>query len=259
MGTSKGNIGRKMYSIIEYREKISRSLTLKRKTVYKKCKVCDTLFRVERIIDKNDKERISKKERKCCSIKCAATKKHTDYTKNKLSKIFNKQIKKKCSNCKKIFFSTKSSNRKYCSRKCYNIKQRKISDIYAEYRKQCYFKFDLKKYPDEFNFSLLIKYGWYHSVKNPKGVSRDHKISIKYGFDNKISPTIISHPANCELIKHIDNKLKGTHNSIKLNVLLKKIDNWNNKYGLIAPMVEQSLCTGKVVSSNLTKSTTYVF
>ena len=84
---------------------------------------------------------------------------------------------------------------------------------------------------------LIREFGWYKAKNNgdnPFGVSRDHMVSIKYGFDNEIDPKIISHPANCELILQRDNSRKNSKNSLTLEELIIRIDNWNSKYGHVA-------------------------
>lgn len=75
--------------------------------------------------------------------------------------------------------------------------------------------------------------GWYKAKNkgnNLNGVSRDHIISVKYGFENNIDPKIISHPANCQLLRHNDNVSKGKNNHITLQELLLKIEEWDKKY-----------------------------
>ncbi len=57
-------------------------------------------------------------------------------------------------------------------------------------------------------------------------------ISVKYGFDNNISPEIIAHPANCQLVIHNDNQKKRSKCSIKIGDLLSRIDEWNKKYNM---------------------------
>lgn len=46
------------------------------------------------------------------------------------------------------------------------------------------------------------------------------------GFINKIDPEIISHPANCMLLRHNDNVSKGKKCGITLDELIDKIKNW---------------------------------
>lgn len=98
----------------------------------------------------------------------------------------------------------------------------------------CRFNFNLSDFKEEFDFSLIKKYGWYKPKNrgdNLGGVSRDHMISIVEGFEKKISPKIISHPANCKLMVHNDNIRKYKNSSITIDELLERIDKWNKKYG----------------------------
>ena len=61
-------------------------------------------------------------------------------------------------------------------------------------------------------------------------------ISIKYGFENKIDPMIISHPANCNLILQKENSRKNKKISLSLPELLIKINQWEEKYGQVGEM-----------------------
>lgn len=142
---------------------------------------------------------------------------------------------KPCLNCELIF----KANRKFCSHDCassYRRKQRSknIKVSYNAYRRLCSFIFQLKKYPLEFDFSLIEKYGWYHAStsKHPNldGVSRDHMYSVKEGFKNRIDPYYISHPANCRLVTQRNNSSKCTKCCITIESLKEKISEWNIKY-----------------------------
>jgi len=99
--------------------------------------------------------------------------------------------------------------------------------LYRVYKESCAFRFNVFDYPEFFDLSLIEKYGFYSAknTKNPNlnGISRDHKISINYGFKNNIDPEIISHPLNCELMKHTDNQKKRTKCSINVKDLIDKI------------------------------------
>ena len=132
-----------------------------------------------------------------------------------------------CKNC-----NNQLKNRKvFCSRECVKIFKQKYLTSKQKYKHNCSFKFSLNDYPNYFDFSLIEKYGWYSATNrgnNLNGVSRDHMISIEYGFKNNIPPEIISHPANCQLLQHRKNKLKGTKCDITLEELLEKINDWNN-------------------------------
>lgn len=56
-------------------------------------------------------------------------------------------------------------------------------------------------------------------------------IQFRYNqFQTYHLPSIISHPANCQLIQQTKNSSKGTKNSISIEELIKDIENWNNKY-----------------------------
>lgn len=73
--------------------------------------------------------------------------------------------------------------------------------IFENYWKQCQWiarMFDI--IPND-NMHL----GVYCSFSNSKGAVRDHKFSIKTGFDLKVFPEILRHPANCAIITHSDN------------------------------------------------------
>jgi hypothetical protein len=72
---------------------------------------------------------------------------------------------------------------------------------------------------------------------------RDHKYSRYSGFINKISPIILRHPANCQLIFHNENvsKAKKGHryedgNSISLEQLFNDIINYSKDWK------EQNIC-----------------
>ena len=103
----------------------------------------------------------------------------------------------------------------------------------ADYRTDCCFKFSVYDYPKEFDLSLIGKNGWYKAKNrgdNLGGVSRDHMISVKFGWKNGIDAKIISHPANCKLMIHSENVRKYSSNSISLEQLLNRIKEWDAKY-----------------------------
>lgn len=113
-----------------------------------------------------------------------------------------------------------------------------IKTIKEQYYSAARFKINVYHYPAEFDLVLLEKHGWYTcpglkrkgQPKNISGVSRDHIISVSYGFANNIDPAIISHPANCRLMLHSDNKIKHSKCSLTVDQLLEKIDIWDKKY-----------------------------
>jgi len=139
-----------------------------------------------------------------------------------------------CDFCKKDF-KHKKKNIKFCSKDCKNKSIRSKSKIteYKAYKSDANFKFNLADYPEEFDFSLIEKYGWYSPTNknnNLDGVSRDHMLSVRDGFDLGINPEIISHPANCKLMIHRNNISKNKKSSITLEELLERIKIFEEKY-----------------------------
>lgn len=99
----------------------------------------------------------------------------------------------------------------------------------VRYRQLCEFKFNVFDFPNRFDTSLIEKYGMYKAKNrgdNPEGISRDHMYSVKDGYLNGVDPHYVSHPANCELMKHDNNKIKHSKSSISLNELYFRVDNW---------------------------------
>lgn len=109
-------------------------------------------------------------------------------------------------------------------------------DKKTQYYEDAQFKFYIYDYPDEFDLALVEKYGWYSTpgsrkgVKNINGVSRDHMFSISEAFKLGVDPKIISHPANCHLLRHRANKAKNGSCSISLDELYERIERWNQNY-----------------------------
>lgn len=178
-----------------------------------------------------------KKDKYFCSQSCANSKIHSKETKSKISKALKIERKYICLNCKKEFIP-KKKKRKFCSNECsseYRSKQaRKNWNSYQIYKNECIFNFNLSDYKKEFDFSLIEQYGWYKAKNhgnNLNGISRDHMFSIKEGFLQKISPYIIKHPANCQLMRHNDNISKYSKCSITLEDLKNRIKEWDKKYG----------------------------
>lgn len=100
----------------------------------------------------------------------------------------------------------------------------------VEYRTACTFTHDLNMYPSEYQLVLLKEHGMFHPKKNPKGVSRDHLYSVFDGYNNKVDPSIMKHPANCQLMLQEDNTRKNSNSSITLDELLERIKLWNERY-----------------------------
>jgi hypothetical protein len=134
-----------------------------------------------------------------------------------------------------------SRNKEFCSRSCSSrfFSKKRYKELRASrpalltYREDCSFKFNLADFPDEFDMSLVEQYGWYKAKNrgdNLTGISRDHIISVRYGFDNNIDPVTIAHPANCQLMQHGKNVSKGTRCDLTIEELFVKIRQWDYKY-----------------------------
>jgi hypothetical protein len=184
---------------------------------------------------------------KFCSASCAASISNlgrviSDDTKNKLKKTWDLKLKelniKTITPCKNCGIDVKIKNRKlYCSNECKKEYFRKDMDKFLIYKKDASFKFSLNQYPNEFDFSLIEKHGWYspsNSKKpNTNGVSRDHMVSIREGFSLGIDPSLLAHPANCKLMVHNDNISKNKKCSLTIIELNDRINEWNIKYNIL--------------------------
>lgn len=205
------------------------------------CVVCGSSYEIEC----TDKQFEKGNYKKTCCDKCS--KKLTFLNTNNEIKIeklrshyASNNLIKICEYCGKEY-NTRKQIQKFCSPEC-AIKHRSLmyykdadgKKLRNLYKSSCQFKFALNNYPDEFDFNLIKKYGWYKAKNhgnNLNGVSRDHIYSRDKGFENLIDPYIISHPANCQLLRHNDNISKNSGCDIELEKLIEKIKNWNQKYG----------------------------
>lgn len=205
--------------------------------------------------------------RKFCSKKCSGivnscNRIHTEETKDKIrrklvDRVFTPETIRKISGSNNSNWidgrslgrghgrvkreSTEKLKRKckYCKEFNIEKKYKTICDIcridyYEVYRPDCNFKFNVRDFVNEFEFSLVEKYGWYspsNKGNNLSGVSKDHLYSVKDGFMNKIDPKVISHPANCKLMVHSQNSKKNSKSSITIEELMCGIKNWEIKYG----------------------------
>lgn len=106
------------------------------------------------------------------------------------------------------------------------ILKRQSSNEKVLYRSDCRFLFNVYNYPNYFDLDLLEQYRWYHPIENPKGVSRDHIISINFGWNHGFDSKLISHPANCRLMLHIDNNKKKCRSDIAIKELNELVQNW---------------------------------
>jgi len=128
------------------------------------------------------------------------------------------------------------SAKKFCSGSCRSQAQKRRRESrpsLINYRADYAFRFSVKDYPNEFELSLITEHGWYKAKNNGDnlyGVSRDHMISVRYGFDNNISAEHLTHPANCRLLRQSENSSKGVKNHISYEELLERIRLWDLKY-----------------------------
>jgi hypothetical protein len=200
------------------------------------CNKCDIKF----LIVEREKS-FPSKEKYFCSRRCANSRVVSEKTKKKISSTLSGRIHipptaKICMYCNNKF-DTGTKKQKFCSNKCSrNFRshtQREQRTSWKNYRASCQFKFNLNDYPQEFDFKLIESYGWYKPTNrgnNLTGISRDHMVSCRYGFDNNIPVETLSHPANCKLLQHGNNVSKGTKNSITYDDLLIRIKQWDEKY-----------------------------
>lgn len=202
------------------------------------CKKCGNVYSL--IL--SNTEYTKSKYKKNCSLKCANSRIQTnEINKKRSNTLFNKAecIKeiRYCKECGTSFETRIKRNQIFCNHKCsstYNsreyVKRTNLKkDEYEIYRKECKFKFNIYEYPNYFDLILIEKFGWYAAFNrgnNLNGISRDHKISVLYGWNNNIDASIISHPANCELIRHKKNQRKNRKCSITLDELKKEITKW---------------------------------
>lgn len=153
-----------------------------------------------------------------------------------------KRCNKTCPNCNKDFTIRETIKQTYCSKSCELEYKEKHRDEYIQYVNECKFNFSISDFPDEFNTTLIEKYGWYSAANrgnNLLGVSRDHMYSVKRGFENSVDPKYISHPANCELMRHDYNNKKNYNCSITVNELMDRVRKWDLKYKCVGDRIGQ--------------------
>lgn len=129
-----------------------------------------------------------------------------------------------CSHCHSMFLTKKKS--KYCT---------SHTDLYSNARNRFQFTFNVYHYSDLFNIKLITEYGWYspgnRGPKNNNGVSRDHRISVNQAIKHNYDAYYISHPLNCKIMLHSDNKKKYTKSSINYKKLVALVDLYESVYG----------------------------
>jgi len=207
----------------------------------KKCKKCGNIIPYQKrrnnycshscsVSESNKKRIVSEETKKKIKISILSfLQKNPDF--NIKNKIKDLTIFIKCKGCNNDI--EKSKKNKFCSSVCRKQFRRKNMTEYQKYKQDSLFKFSLNSYPNEFDFDLIKKYGWYKPTNrgnNLNGVSRDHLYSIMDGFENSVDTYLISHPANCKLILQKENSSKHKKSSITLDELKEKVIKWNKKY-----------------------------
>lgn len=176
----------------------------KKKTRQHICPVCNIIF-----------ERINWKKSKFCSRTC-----------NTIANNKRKDPKKAiCVRCEAEI--TIDLHQHYASALCLTCS---LSDSIRMYRSKCKFRFNLKDYPLDFDINLLESNGWYNKLNNKNGVSRDHLYSVNDGYMNRVDFRLLSHPANCNLILHKENRNKGEKSSISIEGLKERISKWESTH-----------------------------
>lgn len=130
----------------------------------------------------------------------------------------------------------KTRNRHFCSVDCYKLYHTTKRGKYNNYVIECRFKFNVWDYPEWFNVDLIKQHGIYKASNrgnNLAGISRDHMYSVSQGFANDISPQLISHPANCELMIHKINNKKNTKSSLSLQQLKERIKEFQRRFSKV--------------------------
>lgn len=201
----------------------------------KECKECDKIISYK------------KRRNSYCGSSCMAkhTNKEKEYTwGDKISEGLKKYsisignhvglYKLICNHCE-TEFEYKRKEKKYCSDKCRIEYGRRNMSEYQKYKQDTSFKFSLNDYPDEFDFDLIREYGWYsptNKKNNLGGVSRDHILSVREGFELGIDPFLLAHPANCRLMIHTDNISKNKKSDINFKELMNRIKKFDNRYAI---------------------------
>lgn len=106
--------------------------------------------------------------------------------------------------------------------KRYRVEQEDFMD-YKTYRRAA--RFRISDFTNIQGYSLVESHGWYDTTDTSMA-SKDHMFSVKDGWLNKISPELIAHPANCQIIPFKENRNKSDQSCITLAELYDRIKNW---------------------------------
>ena len=244
----------------EKKSKLAKEKIIREKGEFQDFKVVCATCGKEFIVSERANLFPSKEKYYCCKS-CASTHIVSEETKKKIADSVNQYYSKNgykvrayihtkiCEFCGKEFIPVGVAKKaRFCNHNCAaKYKLRKKLELYADesiekikelqkiYRRACNFNFSLNSFPEEFDFSLIEEFGWYTAKNhgnNMDGISRDHKFSVLEGFNQKIDPYYISHPANCQLLQQRKNASKCDKCSFSLDELKKAVEEWNNKYGI---------------------------
>jgi hypothetical protein len=103
----------------------------------------------------------------------------------------------------------------------------------------------VKRMWDIVDSPLLSEIGVFNSSKNTKGAVRDHMFGRKSGFESKVFPEILRHPANCQIVSHSFNVSKKSSRYIDRNdITLEHLFNLILEYK--EPWEEQELCVSLI-------------
>lgn len=140
-----------------------------------------------------------------------------------------------CSQCYHKF-SSKVANSSEARKKKSNTlksfyKQRNLpkNNLKLIYKNQCKFRMNVNVYILLSTFTDTDLSNWYgiNHIYNREQTSRDHMVSQEYGYNHKIDPYLISHPANCLLIKQGENSSKKEGCSLTLRELIERVEFFN--------------------------------
>lgn len=220
-----------------------------------KCCKCGT-----DVIVHEEEKLFPKRERYFCKP-CSHSRVRTEETKERIrASLYRTRLEKgmcvdgtleerTCPECGKIFRTWKlNPETRACSVQCAaRLKSRKINankELFIRYRKCCQFKFSLKILEPGNGQELLQEFGMYRAANrgnNLKGVSRDHKLSIKDGFRQKVDPYYMSHPANCQLLQQQENEHKNFKSILSLQELILEVERWNREHGIYENKIDYKL------------------
>jgi hypothetical protein len=242
---SSGNNGK--YSNIEFKERSKLAYENRVGPIEDHKKICERCNK--NFIWRGRKTSVEFERVRFCGRSCANSHQMSDECRKNLSILMIAKAdakgrkQRKCGDNKCVICDLQFSNystKKLCSEQCRKIYFNRKHDQYLStlpeikrYRKECKFNFLLRNFPNEFDFEFLKEHGMYSAKNhgnNMKGISRDHMVSISFGFKNKIPSEIISHPANCKLIFQSQNASKNIKCTITIEELIMRIENWNKKY-----------------------------